>query len=376
MKVNLPQDDTFILKQCNIAGDECYLVNPSHIGCKWDSQNLIFRSSIWTKDGHPVSLGLSKFFNFHEHPEIEPPPTDLKGCQLVEKLDGSCLILSLYKGQTIIRTRGTVDATALKTGAEISILKQKYPRAFDLANRLTVRDGTADHSLIFEWVGSQKIVLDYGSEPDMYLTAAINHNDYSLLSQDSLDKLADILKVKRPKRYNFNTIEEMLKGIEALQGQEGICLYYNGGQNIRKIKSSWYLALHSLKSNLTIDKLADLWLILGKPSLPEFDAKFEAQFDYECLVFAKSAIEELYKGITIIYIKILNKINKDYQENKALSRKDYAIKMQKIYQNKEFTIAMNLYLDKPISDDIIKYILLENVKPIKIGMFSNEERNI
>lgn len=371
MKVTLPTSEQFDLRQCFIANDACVLVTPNHIGCKWNSENLVFRSSIWTKDGYPVSLGFPKFFNYHEHPEIVPPPTNLKGCQLIEKVDGSCLILSLYKEQTIIRTRGTVDATILNNGYEIDILKKKYPRAFNLKEHLTVRDGTADHSLIFEWVSPvNKIVLNYGVEPDLYLTAAINHNDYSLLSQDSLDKMAAILHVKRPKKYNFSTIEEMLNGIEALEGQEGICLYYNGGQSIRKIKSAWYLALHSLKSNLTMEKLADLWLLWGKPSLPEFDAKFEAQFDYECLSFARGAIEELYNGIGILNCRLAG-LRSTFLDYANLSRKDYAIKMQKLYQNKEFTIAMNIYLDKPISNDIIKYILLENTKPVKMGMFSN-----
>ncbi len=39
----------------------------------------------------------------------------------VEKLDGSTLIVSKYKGQYILRTRGTVDASTYLQGAKVRL---------------------------------------------------------------------------------------------------------------------------------------------------------------------------------------------------------------------------------------------------------------
>src|SRR3990167_4053465 len=121
--------NNFQIKEKKIGGDECVLVNPSNQGCNWDCSNIIYRSSIWRKsDGFPVSLGYKKFFNFGiEHPEIEPFPNSLKNVILEEKLDGSLLIISKYKGELIIRTRGSFDIETLENKAEIYYLLEKYP---------------------------------------------------------------------------------------------------------------------------------------------------------------------------------------------------------------------------------------------------------
>jgi hypothetical protein len=73
-----------------------------------------------------------KFYHFpnlpilNENPEHFPVPTDLKNSVITDKLDGSLLIVSKYKGNYILRTRGTVDATRLENGYELEIFKQKY----------------------------------------------------------------------------------------------------------------------------------------------------------------------------------------------------------------------------------------------------------
>lgn len=334
MKVTLPTEG-FVIKPCEIAGDNCYLVTPAHIGCKWEKRTLIFRSSIWNRQGEPVSLSFKKFFNWGEQPDLAHTPFSLTangGCELMEKIDGSTLIISKYKGQVIVRTRGTTDATTLKNGYEIEILKKKYPNVFNFCKD---KDGfnpdTFGGSMIYEWVSPvNKIVINYGDEPELYLTGIIHHSDYTLWSQKDLDEFAIWLGVKRPQHFNFASIQEMLEGVEKLQGQEGLCVYCNKGQDIRKVKSAWYLALHSLKSNLTTDKLAEMWFVWGKPEYEEYCKKFQETFDFECLKFAQKGISLLFDGIRE-YIGIMNHIGVLYEENKHLCRKDYAIKMQSGY---------------------------------------------
>ena len=55
----------FSVKAGMIAGEECYLITPKAavVSETWNKDNLLFRSSIWTKDGMLVSGSFKKFFN-------------------------------------------------------------------------------------------------------------------------------------------------------------------------------------------------------------------------------------------------------------------------------------------------------------------------
>jgi hypothetical protein len=199
-----------------VGEHECYLVQPIHIGATWTKENLIYRSSLWDKDGHPVSLSFKKFFNYDEKPDIFPAPSDLKNAKLMEKLDGSTLIFSRYKGHTVIRTRGTVDARKQENGYEIDYLLQKYSAFAKMLNESNF--DTFSESFIFEWLSpTNRIVLNYGDEPDMVLTAIIDHDDYSYASQDTLDSFAKMWNLRRPRTFSYNSVEEMKSAVEVLK---------------------------------------------------------------------------------------------------------------------------------------------------------------
>ena len=124
--MKLPNKEEFNFKDCVIAGDECWLITPKDMSVKWNDENTRFRSCVVRKsDNFVISQGFRKFTNFGEQPAFEP----WKDCWKFEarhKLDGSLLIVSRYKGQWIIRTRGTVDARQLPNGHEIDLLIEKY----------------------------------------------------------------------------------------------------------------------------------------------------------------------------------------------------------------------------------------------------------
>lgn len=251
MKIDIKairNDENFNVKTCPQTG--LHLVTPLYAGTNWNKDNLIFRSSIWNNEGELISGGFPKFFNWGESSEVSPPPENIDETVLVEKIDGSCLIVSYYKGNPIIRTRGTFDATKLENGHEIDYLMQKYPNAF---NNIMLQDETL--SFIYEWVSpNNKIVLDYGDKPDIKLIGIVDHSNYSLYKQDKLDRVAYMLNLKRPNYYN--SIEEMYKESEK-ELKEGVCVYVENDfhvESIHKIKTEEYLRRHRLKSHLENDK--------------------------------------------------------------------------------------------------------------------------
>jgi len=279
----------FNVKVNELQGKEVYLINPQHMGVLWTKDNLIFRSSMWDQDGNLISAGFKKFFNLTEQPNLIPDPYDIKKCSIREKIDGSCLIVSRYKDKLITRTRGTFDARTLDNGDEIDYLIKKYPKAF--AN-IVIAYG--EYSMIYEWVSPKnKIVIDYGKEPDIYLTGIINHNDYTYTSQKELEYYGGTFDVKTTPFYTFDTFPNLLKAVEAFRGKEGVCVYYNRDQDIKKVKGVQYLTLHAFKNEVNLKNLVDLFLEYDKPSYNDFLARIEANFDYECMQMAMRFVSEI-----------------------------------------------------------------------------------
>ena len=133
MKIDLSKIDTtqFMVHQHLLNGEVVHLIQPQFIGCHWTQENKIFRSSLWDNDGNLISAGMPKFVNWGENPDNFPVPQSVKNTIITEKIDGSLLIVSKYKGNVILRTRGTVDATKLDNGYEVEIFKEKYLSKLD-----------------------------------------------------------------------------------------------------------------------------------------------------------------------------------------------------------------------------------------------------
>lgn len=361
----LPDYNEFDIKQENIAGDECILVTPKHIGATWDRNNIIFRSSIWRKsDFFPISLSFKKFVNFGEKEDVFPAPKSLKNSTVVVKEDGSTLILSKYKGEFIIRTRGTFDAAKMeKNGFEIQIFRDTILKDYLKINlnNPTVTSATWDYSIIFEWTSPlNKIVIDYGDKPLWYLIGWINHSDYSLLSQSALDALAKSYNWLRPQTYHFNDLVELVEAVKAWKDKEGVCWYH--GQNITKVKSDLYLIKHAFKENASLEAVIDFFISYGKPSYSEFIAKLSEQFDYECISQVQGFISQTIDGYKEV-LAIHNHMKEFVSNLNGLSRKEQAEKIIAAYGITNRSGMVFAALDnKPLADKDAKKLLFQVLK--------------
>lgn len=304
MKIDLTSvDQEQFMMHTHLIGDEMVtLIQPRHIGAVWDGINDIFRSSVWDMDGNLISASFKKFVNWGEKPHIYPVPTNLAGAHLMEKVDGSTLIFSRWKGNTIIRTRGTVDARKQENGHEIDVLLQKYP------DFIKMLEGTDDlpFSYVFEWQSpSNVIVINYGHEPDMVLTGIMRHVDYSYESQTTLDTFAEVMGLRRPKTFSYDSIDEMKASVEAFKGMEGICVYFHDDQKILKVKGAQYLYLHRAKSEISsIERVMDVYFGLmferegkDRPTYQEFISYLETTFDYEIANMARGHVSNICDGM-------------------------------------------------------------------------------
>lgn len=333
-----------------------HLVQPQHVGCKWTQENKIFRSSLWNEAGELVSAGFPKFTNWGENPQNFPVPTSLLDATVVEKMDGSCLIVSKYKGKFIFRTRGTVDATKLPNGHELEVFRARHPKIFEA---FAERD-TWKFSLLFEWVSpNQRIVINYGNRPQFFLVGIVRH-DYMLAPQRYLDVAAGKWNCLRPPTHPFGNIVELISKVSDLRGVEGMVVYTGNGQVLHKVKSKWYLELHRLKSELnSFDKLMDTWFTAGKPEASDFITRLASIFDWEtanqlepeillltrCFEKARQLVEGRYEVIA--------------QVRKLPTRREQAHSILARYSKEDSGMLFAMLDNKPVKDDDIKKLVRE-----------------
>jgi hypothetical protein len=363
MKIDLSKIDreSFMVHEHIVHGETMYLVQPIHIGCKWTQENKIFRSSLWSADGELASAGFPKFTNWGELPEVFPLPESLDDVVCVEKMDGSLLIVSKWKGNYILRTRGTSDAWHLDNGHELEIFKQHLPKL----DKLMRFEETWPESVLFEWTSpNQKIVLNYGDKPDWTLVGSVRHSDYSLAQQIALDDFAKCEGFKRPPTYKLATIEELLSNIKELRGKEGVVAYSNNGQTLHKLKSDWYLYRHRMKSDFSsLEKVMDVWINSGKPPYQEFFDQI-ASFDYEIANEIRGFISQICDGYKEVR-KIIEGMEKFLTEQiRTLpTRKLQAVVIIQSYgKTNRASMLFKLLDGKPLDDGDYKKLMFQVLK--------------
>lgn len=363
MKIKLDNLDTenFMSHEHILNGEVVTLIQPKNIGAKWTQDNLHFRSSVWNYNGELISASFPKFFNWGEQPDISPVPTSLKNCTIVEKLDGSTLIVSKYKGQYILRTRGTIDASTLANGHELELFKQKI--LIPLVEKMGHPGETWEFSILFEWVSPiNKIVLNYGDEPDWYLIGMVWHSEYHLSTQFMLDSFAKGHNLKRPATYTFSDVNDLLRNVEQWKGKEGVVVY---GKMPYKYKSEWYLVLHHMKSELaSLEKVMDVWLEQGMPDYQTFYNYIFTTFDYELAEQCRGMISRICdarKGVDQIVAGMTEFV--DTKVRKLSTRKDQAQLVLSAYGNTNRASYVFALLDgKTLTKDQLKKLMFQVLK--------------
>lgn len=354
-------DQGFSVRTQTVAGEECALVCPPHMGAvTWTPENLIYRSSIWTvKDWKPVSLSFKKFFNLTEAPNVVPDPTDINGTSIVSKIDGSTLLISKFKDSLVIRTRGSFDTESLENWDDIETFKDQYPQVFD-----NQRLNEGNCTFVYEWTSPQnRIVLDYGTKPLLFLTNIIHHSTYLYESQDNVAKMAKLLGVLLPPRRKFQSLGELIDFTKEMKGAEGFCIYYNNDQDIKKIKSLEYLKLHAFKANITLEALLDLFLEWGRPDYKSFAQKIVDSYDWECANMAMPMVSKICDAQKVADSVVAGMKRFIDGLNKSDARK---INAQKIIQAYGTTgrsgFVFNIFDGKELDNDAWKKLLFQALK--------------
>lgn len=339
-----PEEFTF--KDVEFCGEDAVLVNPALQGTKWTQVNKYLRSIIYRKSDYKIlSSGFCKFVNYSENPDNFPPPNDLVDSFILNKEDGSLMIVDFVNSQLNIRTRGTSSYITLENSKDFEVALKKYQLIEPwLKNH--------DHfSLLFEIVTpNQRIVLDY-PEIDLFLIGVMNKETLELVSQKVLDCYSMEMCVPRPKYYHFDTLSELMTTIKDAEGIEGCCLYKGG--DIWKIKSLQYLRLHQFKSNATFKNLLELYSEQDFPNFKTFKKFILDQFDWECWQMVEEIVENICESKKVVDKEITD-VTVFVNENKNLTDKEFAIKVK---DEQWKSLAFSIRKGKALQDKTIKNLI-------------------
>ena len=355
MKIDLEKEG-FVVRPGIIAGENCRLIFPSHIGVPWGRDNLNFRSVIQNEEGKNISVGFSKFFNFSEKPDLYPDPSNFKDWVVESKLDGSLIICSKHKDTLIVRTRGTFAVDSHETSEEIMGLIRHH----NIDQSPLLNQG---YSLLFEHVTPNLPIVIRYDKPELVLLDIIRHEDYFYMSKSFCDDVAKEIGVRRPQYYTFNSIEEIIKTCKTLKGAEGFVLSYNNNQNRVKLKGDEYLFSHRMKSEIgSIDKVIDLYFVLNRPSYEEFEAYINSKFDFEIFSLCRGHVSRICDGMKEVE-KIVVYMKEFVAPLTSVPRKDAAEKILQAYGNTNRSgFAFSLLSGKPLKDDDYKKLLYQCLK--------------
>ncbi len=349
--MKLPTEEFFSFKEGMIGMDQCILITPNNIKCKWSEETLQFRSMIVRKYDHKIiSRGFNKFFNHGEQPDLDKFPDG--SFEVIEKKDGSLIIWGVHNGQIIHRTRGTFDATNMANGHEIQYLKEKYPQL------LVAIYNNPEYSILTEWqTKTNVIVISEVVEPTLTLVGVIHNDSGKLIIQTELDKISETWGLPRPKRYQYDSILECITDVELWQGSEGIVLYSEDGQKLRKCKSEWYRALHALATGIkNINQVVDLFMTTERfTKYEDFYKYIEVAIDFEVAERLKDDILKIVDA----YNKTLEQLDKvrlvvHNVRGDSFTRKDQAMEIVQHFPDWRKGAAFTILDNKVLEDKVIK----------------------
>lgn len=327
----------FNITMTDMYGEPLFLITPKDfVKIPWNQHNAIFRSSMWDMEGNIVSAGLPKFENLGEGdnalafhwgsaasgynpylkgyapifdfcpPELTAPEWKKSFFKTPiiaeEKLDGTCLIVSSFKGKLIIRTRGRPDCSEMENAFEIEDFIKKWPEFFKA-------DGEhfKGRTYIFEWVSPlNQIVVPY-KDSNIILTKVIEHDHYSI-NIKAVRETASKFGFNTPRTWAFADVNNLVNNVNDLDYFgikeslfEGFVIIFGGFENVYgrpyhrmvKIKNADYLRCHAFRSDCNLETVMDIILDNEIKTFAEAMKHIEVRLDYECAQMAMPHISRI-----------------------------------------------------------------------------------
>jgi len=262
-----------------------------------------------------------KFWNLGEGIETKEFIKNHNPVKSFEKMDGSLILFGMIDGQVIAKSKTSINSEQAQM-AQKMIMENK-----DLYNKV-IEDLEDGFTPVFELVGPDNVIVLRYDENKLVLLGLVNNKTgavYAVYDEDNT-----------PKGYDYSW-DKLLEIKETSKPDiEGFVVLTDKGEFV-KVKVNSYVDLHHLKDS--VNNLKSLTNIILDDNVDDLIGSFRD--DPKTVEY----IEEKQTQIGHLYNHIVDEVEKYVQENKELSRKDFAIKTQKLYKNR-MGLIMDKYLGK------------------------------
>ena len=286
-----------------------------------------------------ASLPMSKFFNFAEN--LLTMDLDLTNPEfIVEKLDGS-LISSFIHSNGTLRLKSKGSLSSEQAMASMRLIESNGYVEFlagvsELANdNLTV---------IMEYTApDNRIVLGY-SEPKLTVLGVRNNETFEYIPWNYLNESPYCQWMQNNIAEDFtlkysSSMDTFIDDVRNMLHIEGFIVGLSSGQRI-KIKTDEYVSLHRTKDSVNSPRRLYECVINGGSD------DLKSMFADDGM--AVQMINDMEVLVQREFNNVVKSVNTYFDNNKTLSRKDYAIKGQSELSKPLFGLAMQRYVGNEI----------------------------
>ena len=292
-----------------------------------------------------ASLPMEKFFNLNENPFTMT--LDLSTIVEAEsKADGSLISTYSSYGDLMLKTKGSTESD--QCIAAMAFLERPANRAFRDQIHSIVSSG---YTVNLEWCApDNRIVLPY-AERQLIVLNIRRHSDGEYVQPEDLFEEfvfdVDEIELRWTERMMVSDWDVWANHLVPNEtGVEGYVVRMASGQRV-KIKTPWYLALHHTKDSINSPRR------LFEAVLEEATDDMRSLFHDDPV--AISMILEMEKFVDRIYNHLVDSVERFYERNKEMERKDYAILGQQELDKMAFGCAMQKYTGRqPDYKDLLK----------------------
>lgn len=291
------------------------------------------------EDFDPIAFAFNRFYN---QGEPHAAKINLETSQLFDKLDGTLIIVYCYNGWKVAtRGRPLADGNVNKS---TKTFKELFDETLNNYQGFGYNKLNKHYVYAFELCGPENRVLTLYEEKSLHLLAARNMDDLEEIEDDELDEISEKISIPRPKRYSFNSLEDIQKIIKDLNPvEEGFVLTdygtkTNGSFYRIKIKNPRYLALSHLLNSGESDEILNKKKIFELMRLGEISEVIAYFPEY------KDEVNNVQKMVD----QLISEIDETWERLKHLAgdRKSLAAEALKT----KFSTAIFLFADNKISN--------------------------
>ncbi len=324
------------------------------------------------KERSIVSYPFNKFYNLNEVEEtkidiVKHMLSNAKDVMLMDKKDGSAIIVTNHKGNIVINTNGVFE------NIQVTLTKELFAKKY-LNFYQNMPEG---YTFVFELVHPEnRIVLDYGDTEKLYLLAVRDLKTLKLLRYNEIKEMANKWCLDITEFYDFNTLDELVNKAETecKDIKEGwvIRIITDNEDFMFKLKYAEYFKLSRIKA---IPSLKKLYTLLQQEKLDDMLSAAEDDLRAELEIKIQVIYDYLSK-IADITEKESNKLLGEYNVEKGNIPTEVLLKIIAEVKGSLLSSYMLKYIKTTDSIDDVFKVLPSTTMFGKLYYYVNEVYNI